>query len=361
MANPCLASQYHSLQSSPVISVSSCHQASYGLHESAMAPNYYFPGLRPNGAPPLERPRIEITSYGQMPEEEVEQSGTMGPVAKRVNIVTLTLPGADGYRDPSSLSPASSCNSDASFESGFYNYENSPQNSPWQSPCVSPKGSSSLMLSCPPHGHAAGPSPRQSPSNSPNEEIGSHGKRKYSFSGTPYGHAPGISPNHSPGASPQGSPRIEESWLGTTNQYTNSAIVAAINALSTDGLPDLGDGVPNKSRKTSVEHNASMSLKVEPANDDAGTELGQEDYSNSNCMPFKKESYCSGFLDVPPHPYSWPKPKPYLRYEKNSTQNWIYLNIWGRIIDTWTSDTGLQSRWIIWVYMQTKSPPWCQK
>ncbi|XP_058274892.1 nuclear factor of activated T-cells, cytoplasmic 1-like isoform X1 [Hemibagrus wyckioides] len=312
MATPCLASQYHNLQSSPVISVSSCHQASYGLHESTMAPNYYFSGLRPNGAPPLERPRIEITSYGQMPEEQVEESGTMGPVAKRVNIVTLTLPSADGYRDPSSLSPASSCNSEASYESGFYNYENSPQNSPWQSPCVSPKGSSSLMLSCPPHGHAPGPSPRHSPSTSPNDDIGNHGKRKYSFNGTPYGHAPGMSPNHSPGASPQGSPRLEEGWLGTTNQYTNSAIVAAINALSTDGFPDLVDGVPNKSRKTSVEHNPSMSLKVEPANDDAGTEHGQEDYTNSNRMPFKKESYCSGFLDVPPHPYSWPKPKPYL-------------------------------------------------
>ncbi|XP_062843779.1 nuclear factor of activated T-cells, cytoplasmic 1-like [Trichomycterus rosablanca] len=307
MTNPCLASQYHNLQSSPVISVS-CHQANYGLHETAMAPNYYFSGLRPNCAPPLESPRIEITSYSPMPEEEVEESSTMGPVPKRVNIMTLTLPGIDGYRDPSSLSPASSCNSEASYESGFYNYENSPQNSPWQSPCVSPKGSSNSMLPCIPHSHV-GPSPRHSPSTSPNEDAGSHGKRKYSFNGTVYTHP---SPNPSPGASLQGSPRVEESWLGNTHQYTNSAIVAAINALSTDGLAELGDGVPVKSRKTSLEPGAAVSLKVEPASDDVGADLGQEDYTSANRLPFKKESYCSGFLDMPPHPYSWSKPKPYI-------------------------------------------------
>ncbi|XP_072525589.1 nuclear factor of activated T-cells, cytoplasmic 1-like [Salminus brasiliensis] len=344
MGNPCLASQYHNLQTSPVISVSSCHQASYGLHENAMASGYYLShGLRPNGAPPLESPRIEITSYGQMSEEEVEESGTVDPMAKRVNIVTLTLPSIDGYRDPSCLSPASSlssrsCNSEASYESGFYNYDNSPQNSPWQSPCVSPKGSSSL-LSCP-HAPGSVPSPHHSPSTSPHGTIpnddswtgaaprnsrpgspicnvGSHGKRKYSFNGAPY-RQPSYSPNQSPGASPQGSPRlsvVDETWLGTTtNQYTNSAIVAAINALSTDGLAELGEGVPLKSRKTNLEHSAGMSLKVEPGGDEMtlSTELCQEDYSGTSRTPFKKESYCAGFLDVPPHPYSWPKPKPYI-------------------------------------------------
>uniref|UniRef100_A0AAR2IMG0 RHD domain-containing protein n=1 Tax=Pygocentrus nattereri TaxID=42514 RepID=A0AAR2IMG0_PYGNA len=314
MGNPCLASQYHNLQTSPVISVSSCHQASYGLHENAMGPGYYLShGLRPNGAPPLESPRIEITTYGQMSEEEVEEIGSVDPMAKRVNIVTLTLPSIDGYRDPSCLSPASSlssrsCNSEASYESGFYNYDNSPQNSPWQSPCVSPKGSSSL-LSCP-HAPGSVPSPNHSPSTSP------HATRKYSFNGAPY-RQPSYSPNQSPGASPQGSPRLsvaEETWLGTTtNQYTNSAIVAAINALSTDGLADLGD-VPPKSRKTNLEHSPAMSLKVEPGGDDmaVSTDLCQEDYSSTNRLPFKKESYCPGFLDVPPHPYSWPKPKPYI-------------------------------------------------
>ena len=171
MGNPCLATQYHTLQSSPVISVSSCHQTGYSLqNDNHAASGYYLPhGLRPNGAPALESPRIEITAYSQYPEDEVEESSSEDHIIKRgVNsIVTLTLPNADGYRDPTCLSPASSissrsCNSEASsYESGFYNYDNSPQNSPWQSPCVSPKGSSSLM-SCP---HASGPvaSPHHSP------------------------------------------------------------------------------------------------------------------------------------------------------------------------------------------------------
>ncbi len=196
------------------------------------------------------------------------------PVVKRVNsIVTLTLPSVDCYRDPTCLSPASSvssrsCHSDASsYESGFsYNYDNSPQNSPWQSPCVSPKGSSSLQ-SC-----TLGASPRHSPSGSPRISItddswvgtrGSRpnspcgGKRKYSFNGVPSHKYHLYSPNQSPGLSPQTSPRLsvtEDTWLPNTNQYTNSAIVDAINALTTDGLTDLGEGIPLKSRKTSLEH-----------------------------------------------------------------------------------------------------------
>ncbi|XP_061086208.1 nuclear factor of activated T-cells, cytoplasmic 1 isoform X1 [Conger conger] len=332
MGNPCLSTQYHNLQSSSIIPMSSCHQDSYALHNNGGAPGYYLtPNLRPNGAPALESPRIEITAYGQFPEDEMEESAL--PMVKRVNsIVTLTLPNADGYRDPSCLSPASSlssrsCNSEASsYESGFsYNYDNSPQNSPWQSPCVSPKGSSSLH-SCT---HAG--SPRHSPSGSPRTSVADeswpapprgsrpgspcNGKRKYSFNGAPTCRHPSYSPGNSPTVSPQGSPRVsvpDEAWLANTNQYTNSAIVAAINALTTDGMADLSDSVPLKSRKTSLEHSPAMSLKVEPGQEEPGPgEVGQDDYP-AHRMPFKKENYCGGFLDVPQHPYPWSKPKPYI-------------------------------------------------
>ncbi|XP_010767039.1 nuclear factor of activated T-cells, cytoplasmic 1-like isoform X1 [Notothenia coriiceps] len=347
MGNPCLATQYHTLQTSPVISVSSCHQTGYSLqNDNHAASGYYLPhGLRPNGAPALESPRIEITAYSQYPEDEVEESNSEDHIIKRgVNsIVTLTLPNADGYRDPSCLSPASSvssrsCNSDASsYESGFYNYDNSPQNSPWQSPCVSPKGTPTLM-SCP---HANGPvaSPHHSPSNSPQigavaEEGwpaqprgsrpnspscsggngvngGGMGKRKYSFNGTTYRQT-SCSPIQSPIPSPHISPRVsvtDENWLANTNQYTNSAIVAAINALTTDGVVDLGEGIPIKTRKTMLDH--SMGLKLEPGDLlSLDRELCHEDYPSR--MALKKENYGGGFLDVPQHPYSWSKPKPYL-------------------------------------------------
>uniref|UniRef100_A0A8C7WYT3 Nuclear factor of activated T cells 1 n=1 Tax=Oryzias sinensis TaxID=183150 RepID=A0A8C7WYT3_9TELE len=347
VANSCLATQYHTLQSSPVISVSSCHQTGYSLqNDNHAASGYYLPpSLRPNGAPALESPRIEITAYSQYPEDEVEESSSEDRVIKRgVNsIVTLTLPNADGYRDPSCLSPASSissrsCNSEASsYESGFYNYDNSPQNSPWQSPCVSPRGSFSL-LSCP---HALGPagSPHHSPSTSPQigavaeegwpaQPRGSRpnspscsgggagssitmGKRKYSFNGSSYRQA---SPNQSPTPSPHGSPRVsvtDDSWLTNTNQYTNSAIVAAINALTTDGVVDMTEGIPIKTRKTMLDISSSMSLKVEPSDEElADGELCHEEYPSR--LALKKENFHGGFLDVPQHPYSWPKPKPYL-------------------------------------------------
>ncbi|TNN02269.1 hypothetical protein fugu_009756 [Takifugu bimaculatus] len=96
MGNPCLSTQYHTLQTSPVISVSSCHQTGYGLqNENLAASGYYLPHtLRPNGAPALESPRIEITAYSQYPEDEVEESSSEDQIIKRgVNsIVTLTLP-----------------------------------------------------------------------------------------------------------------------------------------------------------------------------------------------------------------------------------------------------------------------------
>uniref|UniRef100_A0AAV2MB74 RHD domain-containing protein n=1 Tax=Knipowitschia caucasica TaxID=637954 RepID=A0AAV2MB74_KNICA len=348
MGNPCLATEYHTLQTSPVISVSSCHQAAYSLQNENHNPvsSYYIPhGMRPNGAPALESPRIEITAYSHYPEDEVEESNSENHIIKRgVNsIVTLTLPNAaEGYRDPTCLSPASSissrsCNSEASsYESSFYNYENSPQNSPWQSPCVSPRNS---LLSCP---LATGPaaSPRHSPSASPQigalaeegwpaQTRGSRsnspsntggitingsgtGKRKYSLNGNTYRQN---SPNQSPIPSPHGSPRVsvtDENWLANTNQYTNSAIVAAINALTTDGVVDMGEGIPIKTRKTMLDHQASMGLKMEPSADSLSPDgdLCHDDYASRLAM--KKESYCGGFLDVPQNPYSWSKPKPYL-------------------------------------------------
>ncbi|XP_039978419.1 nuclear factor of activated T-cells, cytoplasmic 1 isoform X2 [Xiphias gladius] len=335
LGNPCLPSQYHSLQSSPTISVSVTEPQSYDTQDDMRAAGYYSSSnMRPNGAPTLESPRIEITAYGQFPEDEVEESSL--PVAKRVNsIVTLTLPSAEGYRDPSCLSPASSissrsCHSEASsYESGFsYNYDNSPQNSPWQSPSVSPKGST---LALPGDGCATGGSPRHSPSTSPRTSvtdetwIGQRGsrpnspcgaKRKYSFngSGAPHKHYP-YSPNHSPGPSPQSSPRLsvtEETWLPNTNQYTNSAILAAINALTTDGVADLVEGIPTKARKTSMEHSATVSLKVEPGGEELSPVQLCEDEHPSSRLSLKKEGYCGGFLDVPQHPYSWSKPKQYI-------------------------------------------------
>ncbi|KAL0962602.1 hypothetical protein UPYG_G00342370 [Umbra pygmaea] len=334
LGNSCLPSEHHSLQSGHTISVTISQPSSYGAHNDMRMVDYCSsPSIHPNGSPALESPRIEITAYGQFPEDGVESDDL--PVAKHVNsIMTLTLPSGDGYRDHSCLSPASSlssrsCHSEASsYESGFsYNYDNSPQNSPWQSPCVSPKGSSSLTL--PGDNCANAGSPRHSPSTSPRASItddnwlgqqGSRpnspcgGKRKYSFNGNTtckYPH----SPNHSPGPSPQTSPRLsvtDDSWLlNNTNQYTNSAIVAAINALTTDSVADLGEGIPLKARKTSQEPE-SVSLKVEPSGEDhSPVALCQNDFSPPH-LPFKKENYCGGFLDVPQHPYSWSRPKHYV-------------------------------------------------
>lgn len=331
----CLPVQYHNLQSSPIISVSVTEPQSYNNQDDISTAGYYSSNIRPNGAPTLESPRIEITAYGQFPEDELEDSSL--PVAKRVNsIVTLMLPSGEGYRDPSCLSPASSissrsCHSDASsYESGFsYNYDNSPQNSPWQSPSVSPKSST---LSLPGDGCMSTGSPHQSPSTSPRTSIADdswivqHGtrpnspcgaKRKCSFNSSQASHKQfTYSPNNSPRPSPQTSPRLsvtDETWLPNTNQYTNSAILAAINALTTDGMPDLGEGIPIKSRKTSQD-SVSVSLKVEPGGEEVNPAELCLDEHPSHCMPMKKEGYCSGFLDVPQHPFSWSKPKQYVRY-----------------------------------------------
>lgn len=327
----CCPAQYHNLQSSPIITVSVTEPHNYTNQDDMTTGSYYSPSNnRLNGAPTLESPRIEITAYGQFFEDEVEKSSL--PVAKRVNsIVTLTLPNADGYRDPRCLSPSSSvssrsCHSDASsYESGFsYNYDNSPQNSPWQSPSVSPK-TSTLVL--PGDGCVSSGSPRQSPSTSPctsttdDSCIGQRGsrpnspfgaKRKYSFnSGNKHFT---YSPNHSPGISPQTSPRLsvtEETWLPNTNQYTNSAILAAINALTTDGMPDLSEAIPMKSRRTSQDPGSFVSLKMEPGGEVNPAELCLDEHPTHH-LPRKKEGYCGGFLDVPQFSYSWSKPKQYV-------------------------------------------------
>ncbi|MGH0145314.1 UNVERIFIED_CONTAM: hypothetical protein FKN15_049098 [Acipenser sinensis] len=119
------------------------------------------------------------------------------------------------------------------------------------------------------------------------------GKRKYSFNGVPYRHPSSYSPHHSPTPSPQTSPRLSvthETWLNNTNQYTNSAIVAAINALTTDNMDNM-DGIPVKSRKTNVDLSPTMSLKVEPDEEEHGTvDLSPEDFFN-RWMPFKKENF----------------------------------------------------------------------
>lgn len=323
--------QYHNLQSSPVVSGSLPEPLSY--RDDGSAAGYYSPSsIHPHGAPTLESPRIEITAYGQFPEDAVEDGGL--PASRGADsLVTLLLPSGDGYRDPSCLSPASSISSRSghseasSYESGFScNYDNSPQNSPWQSPSVSPRGSALVL---PGEGRTSAGSPSQSPSASPRAEErwpGQHGsrpsspcgaKRKYSVNGGGGSHrSVPYSPGPSPALSPRTSPRLsrtEESWLPNTNQYTNSAILAAINALTTDGTPDLGEGIPIKSRKRSQDPGSSVSLKVEPGGEELNpAERGLEEHP-SHRLPMKKEGYCGGFLDVPLSPYSWSRPKQYVR------------------------------------------------
>lgn len=87
--------------------------------------------------------------------------------------------------------------------------------------------------------------------------------------------------------------------------------MAAINALTTEGAVDMGEGIPIKTRKTMLDLSPSMSLKVEPGGEGPDGELCHEDYPSR--LALKKESFGGGFLDVPQHPYSWSKPKPYLR------------------------------------------------
>ncbi|XP_019379610.1 PREDICTED: nuclear factor of activated T-cells, cytoplasmic 1 isoform X1 [Gavialis gangeticus] len=342
VAHSSLSAPCHGLQTTnPVISIvpSTNHPSGYGGHIDSVASEYYLsPNVRPNGAPALESPRIEITSYLGLHhnnnqffhDAEVEEAI---PNAKRSpSTATLNLPNIEAYRDPSCLSPASSlssrsCNSEASSYESNYSYPyTSPQTSPWQSPCVSPKttdteeGYQRSMVAC-----TLLNSPRHSPSTSPRTSITEENwlstrnsrppspcnKRKYSLNGRQTSY----SPHHSPTPSPQNSPRVsvtDDTWLGNTNQYTSSAIVAAINALTTDSTIDMNDGIPIKSRKTAIDHTPSMTLKTEPTGEDPGTisptaDLSPEEFSGFQHI--RKGNFCDQYLSVPQHTYPWVKPK----------------------------------------------------
>ncbi|KAM6167698.1 nuclear factor of activated T-cells, cytoplasmic 1 isoform 3-T3 [Erethizon dorsatum] len=341
-AHTSLPAPCHDLQTStPGISAvpSASHPSGYGGAVDSGASGYFLSSsnTRPNGAPALESPRIEITSYmglhhgsGQF-FHDVEVEDVLPSCKRSPSTATLSLPTLEAYRDPSCLSPASSlssrsCNSEASSYESNYSYPYaSPQTSPWQSPCVSPKttdpeeGFPRGLGAC----HLLG-SPRHSPSTSPRTSVteeswlGARGsrptspcnKRKYSLNGR----QPSCSPHHSPTPSPHGSPRVsvtEDTWLGNSTQYTSSAIVAAINALTTDSSLDLGDGVPIKSRKTALEHSPSVALKVEPAGEDLGTTPPTSDFPPEEFafQHLRKGAFCEQYLSVPQPPYQWAKPK----------------------------------------------------
>ncbi|XP_021495724.1 nuclear factor of activated T-cells, cytoplasmic 1 isoform X1 [Meriones unguiculatus] len=341
-AHSSLPAPCHDLQTStPGMSAvpSANHPSSYGGAVDSGPSGYFLSSgsTRPNGAPTLESPRIEITSYLGLHHgssqffHDVEVEDVLPSCKRSPSTATLHLPSLEAYRDPSCLSPASSlssrsCNSEASSYESNYSYPYaSPQTSPWQSPCVSPKttdpeeGFPRGLGAC----HMLG-SPRHSPSTSPRASVteeswlGARGsrptspcnKRKYSLNGR----QPSCSPHHSPTPSPHGSPRVsvtEDTWLGNTTQYTSSAIVAAINALTTDSTLDLGDGVPIKSRKTTLEHAPSVALKVEPAGEDLGTTPPTSDFppEEFTFQHLRKGAFCEQYLSVPQAPYQWAKPK----------------------------------------------------
>ncbi|XP_028624808.1 nuclear factor of activated T-cells, cytoplasmic 1 isoform X2 [Grammomys surdaster] len=341
-AHPALPAACHDLQTSTsgISAVPSAnHPSSYGGAVDSGPSGYFLSSgnTRPNGAPTLESPRIEITSYLGLHHgssqffHDVEVEDVLPSCKRSPSTATLHLPSLEAYRDPSCLSPASSlssrsCNSEASSYESNYSYPYaSPQTSPWQSPCVSPKTTDPeesfprSLGAC----HLLG-SPRHSPSTSPRASITEESwlgarssrptspcnKRKYSLNGR----QPSCSPHHSPTPSPHGSPRVsvtEDTWLGNTTQYTSSAIVAAINALTTDSTLDLGDGVPIKSRKTALEHTPSVALKVEPAGEDLGTTPPTSDFppEEFTFQHLRKGAFCEQYLSVPQASYQWAKPK----------------------------------------------------
>nr|XP_036863315.1 nuclear factor of activated T-cells, cytoplasmic 1 isoform X3 [Manis javanica] len=339
-AHPSLPAPCLDLQSSaPGISAmaAASHPPGYG---GTVDGGYFLPSghSRPSGAPALESPRIEITSYLGLQHSpgpflhDVDVEDALPSSRRPPSTATLTLPPLEAYRDPSCLSPASSlssrsCNSEASsYESGFSYPYASPQTSPWQSPCVSPRTTD------PEEGFPRGlgacsllGSPRHSPSTSPRTSITEESwlgarasrpsspcnKRKHGLNGR----QPPGSPHPSPTPSPHGSPRVsvtDDTWLGNTTQYTSSAIVAAINALSTDSSLDLGDGVPIKARKTALDHSPSVALKVEPTSEDLGATPPSPDFLPEEFPSFqqvRKGAFCDQYLSVPQHPYQWARPR----------------------------------------------------
>ncbi|XP_074195904.1 nuclear factor of activated T-cells, cytoplasmic 1 isoform X7 [Rhinolophus sinicus] len=339
-AHPSLPTPCHDLQTSAPAVVAAGHPSGYGAAVDGGPSGYFLSSghVRPSAAPALESPRIEITSYLGLQHgssqffHDVEVEGVLPNSKRSPSTATLSLPSLEAYRDPSCLSPASSlssrsCNSEASSYESNYSYPYaSPQTSPWQSPCVSPKttdaeegfprglGACSLLGS-----------PRHSPSTSPRTSVTEEtwlgartsrpsspcNKRKYGLNGRQLS----CSPHHSPTPSPHSSPRVsvtDDTWLGNTTQYTSSAIVAAINALSTDSSLDLGDGVPVKARKTALDHSPSVALKVEPVGEDLGTTPPSSDFPPEEFPSFqhiRKGGFCDQYLAVPQHPYQWARPR----------------------------------------------------
>lgn len=339
-AHASLPASCHDLQTSAPAVVAAGHPSGYGAAVDGGPSGYFLSSshVRPGGAPTLESPRIEITSYLGLHHSssqffhDVEVEDVLPNSKRSPSTATLNLPNLEAYRDPSCLSPASSlssrsCNSEASSYESNYSYPYaSPQTSPWQSPCVSPKttdaeegfprglGACSLLGS-----------PRHSPSTSPRTSVTEESwlgartsrpsspcnKRKYGLNGRQLS----CSPHHSPTPSPHSSPRVsvtDDTWLGNTTQYTSSAIVAAINALSTDSSLDLGDGVPIKARKTALDHSPSVALKVEPAGEDLGTTPPPSDFPPEEFPSFqhiRKGAFCDQYLSVPQHPYQWARPR----------------------------------------------------
>ncbi|KAM5222048.1 nuclear factor of activated T-cells, cytoplasmic 1 isoform 2-T2 [Ctenodactylus gundi] len=342
-AHASLPAPCHDLQTSaPGISAvpSTSHPPGYGGAVDSGPSGYFLPpsNARPNGAPALESPRIEITSYlglhhgGGPFFHDVEVEDVLPSCKRPPATATLSLPSLEAYRDPSCLSPASSlssrsCNSEASSYESNYSYPYaSPQTSPWQSPCVSPRATDPEEAF--PRGLGACQllgSPRHSPSTSPRASVtedswlGARGsrpaspcnKRKYGLNGR---QRP-CSPHRSPTPSPRGSPRAsvtEDTWLGNSTQYTSSAIVAAINALSTDSSLDLGDGVPVKARKTAAEHVPCVALKVEPAGEEPvatppATDVPGEDFAFQHT---RRGAFGEQYLSVPPPAFAWAAPRP---------------------------------------------------
>ncbi|XP_022369369.1 nuclear factor of activated T-cells, cytoplasmic 1 isoform X3 [Enhydra lutris kenyoni] len=339
-AQPSLPAPGHDLQTSaPGVPATAASQPpGYGGAVDSGPSSYFLSSghARPNGAPALESPRIEITSYMGLHHgnnqffHDVEVDDVLPGSKRPPSTATLNLPNLEAYRDPSCLSPASSlssrsCNSEASsYESNFSYPYASPQTSPWQSPCVSPKTTD------PEEGFPRGlgvcgllGSPRHSPSTSPRTSVTEESwlgtrtsrpsspcnKRKYGLNGQQL-----TSPHHSPTPSPRGSPRVsvtDDTWLGNSTQYTSSAIVAAINALSTDGSLEL-DGVPVKARKTALDHCPSVALKVEPAGEDLGTTPPTAEFLPEEFPSFqhvRKGAFCDQYLSVPQHPYQWARPR----------------------------------------------------
>ncbi|XP_040488351.1 nuclear factor of activated T-cells, cytoplasmic 1 isoform X1 [Ursus maritimus] len=340
-AHPSLPAPCHDLQTSaPGMPAAAASQPpGYGGPVDSGPSSYFLPSshIRPNGAPALESPRIEITSYMGLHHgnnqffHDVEVEEVLPSSKRPPSTATLNLPNLEAYRDPSCLSPASSlssrsCNSEASsYESNFSYPYASPQTSPWQSPCVSPKTTD------PEEGFPRGlgacgllGSPRHSPSTSPRTSVTEESwlgartsrpsspcnKRKYGLNGRQLS----CSPHHSPTPSPRSSPRVsvtDDTWLGNSTQYTSSAIVAAINALSTDSSLEL-DGVPMKARKTTLDHCPSVALKVEPAGEDLGTTPPTSEFLPEEFPSFqhiRKGAFCDQYLSVPQHPYQWARPR----------------------------------------------------